>query len=84
MSKCTFCVDLLTKGENPVCVDACPMRAIEFGELNELRARYGKNSAVGPLPKATITHPSLVITLHKDAQISGKGTGRILDLIQDL
>ncbi len=84
MSKCNFCEDLLAKGENPACVDACPMRALGFGELSELQAKFGNLQAIEPLPKATITQPSVVITPHKDAQISGEGNGRILDLVQSL
>jgi anaerobic dimethyl sulfoxide reductase subunit B (iron-sulfur subunit) len=84
MSKCTFCEDLLAKGENPACVDACPMRAIEYGELSELRAKYGSLAAVEPLPVASITSPALVITPHRHAQMSGKGTGQILDLKQEV
>ena len=41
MTKCTFCEDLLAEGKNPACVDACVMRAIDFGELDELQAKYG-------------------------------------------
>ncbi len=84
MTKCTFCEDLLAQGQNPACVDACPMRAIEFGELEELRVKYGNLMDVEPLPASWMTHPSVVITPHRHAQASGKGTGRILDLIQEL
>jgi anaerobic dimethyl sulfoxide reductase subunit B (iron-sulfur subunit) len=84
MSKCTFCEDLLAKGENPACVDACPMRAIEYGELSELRAKYGSLAAIEPLPSASLTSPALVITPHRHAQMSGTGTGRILDLKQEV
>ncbi len=84
MTKCDFCSDLLDKGENPACVDACPMRAIEYGELEELRAKYGSENEIEPLPTAEITHPSLVITPHKNAQASGKGTGRILNLPEEI
>jgi anaerobic dimethyl sulfoxide reductase subunit B (iron-sulfur subunit) len=80
MTKCDFCQDLQAKGQNPVCVDACPMRALEVGELDELRAKYGNLSAIEPLPTADLTSPSLVITPHKHAQTSGQGTGRILSL----
>jgi anaerobic dimethyl sulfoxide reductase subunit B (iron-sulfur subunit) len=55
------------------------MRAIEFGELDELRAKYGDVNAVEPLPSAEYTNPSIVITPHKDAQLTGQGTGAILD-----
>jgi len=84
MSKCDFCKDLLAKGENPACVDACPMRALEFGELSELQAKYGTANSVEPLPTGAITSPSIVITPHKHAQISGTGNGRILDLEKEV
>ena len=84
MSKCTFCEDTMAKGENPACVDACPARALEFGELSELRAKYGTANAIEPLPQADLTSPAVVITPHRHAQVSGKGTGRILDLVQEV
>ena len=36
--KCDACKALREDGRNPVCADACPMRAIEFGDVVELRA----------------------------------------------
>jgi anaerobic dimethyl sulfoxide reductase subunit B (iron-sulfur subunit) len=79
MTKCDFCQDLLAKGENPACVDSCPARALEFGELDQLRARYGGLNAIEPLPQASLTNPSVVITPHRHSHRSGKGTGRILN-----
>lgn len=84
MSKCTFCEDLLAQGQNPACVDACVMRAIKFGELSDLRAQYGNSMDIEPLPASWITHPSIVITPHKNAQTSGQGTGRILNSEEEL
>jgi anaerobic dimethyl sulfoxide reductase subunit B (iron-sulfur subunit) len=80
MTKCDFCQDLQARGLNPACVDACPMRALGFGELDDLRQKYGDVNAIEPLPTAQITHPSIVITPHKHAQPSGQGTGRIIKL----
>lgn len=77
MSKCDFCSDLLDKGENPACVDACVNRALEFGDLEELRAKYGDLAAIEPLPSADTTGPSIVITPHKNAQTSGQGRGKM-------
>jgi anaerobic dimethyl sulfoxide reductase subunit B (iron-sulfur subunit) len=82
MTKCNFCEDLLAQGQNPACVDACPMRAIEFGDLAQLRGKYGMLNAIEPLPSSELTNPSLVVTPHRHAQMSGKGTGKILDLVQ--
>jgi anaerobic dimethyl sulfoxide reductase subunit B len=80
MTKCNFCEDLLAQGQNPACVDACVMRVIEFGELAELRAKYGNVNAIEPLPVGSLTNPSIVITPHRHAEASGKGTGKILSL----
>lgn len=84
MTKCTFCEDLLAKGENPACVDACVMRCLDFGELDELRAKYGDVNAIAPLPDADISHPALVMTPHKHSQPVGAGTGQILNLPEEL
>jgi anaerobic dimethyl sulfoxide reductase subunit B (iron-sulfur subunit) len=80
--KCDLCVDLVEQGETPYCVAACVMRALDFGELDELRAKYGDVDAIEPLPPSDITEPALVITPHKDAQMSGHGTGRVIDLVE--
>jgi anaerobic dimethyl sulfoxide reductase subunit B (iron-sulfur subunit) len=78
MTKCNFCEDLLQQGETPYCVAACVMRAMDFGDLEELRAKYGNVDAIEPLPAAKLTSPSLVITPHPHAQMSGEGTGKIV------
>ncbi len=67
MTKCTFCVDRLETGLPPACVAACPLRALDYGERNELEALYGKNSAIFPLPDPSLTDPSLVISPHSAA-----------------
>jgi len=84
MTKCNFCQDLVAQGQNPACVDACPMRALEFGELGDLQAAHGTLNAIEPLPSGDYTNPSLVITPHKDAELVGTGTGRILNLAEEI
>jgi formate dehydrogenase iron-sulfur subunit len=37
--KCTMCYDRLTVGMEPACAKACPTDSIQFGRLDELRAR---------------------------------------------
>jgi formate dehydrogenase iron-sulfur subunit len=37
--KCTLCYDRLRGGLEPACAKACPTDSIQFGELDELRAR---------------------------------------------
>ncbi|MBI5301780.1 MAG: dimethylsulfoxide reductase subunit B [Chloroflexi bacterium] len=84
MTKCNFCEDLLAQGQNPVCVDACVMRAIEFGDLAALRGKYGMVNAIEPLPPSNLTNPAIVLTPHRHTEFSGKGTGKILTLEQEV
>jgi formate dehydrogenase iron-sulfur subunit len=37
--KCTFCYDRQKVGLQPACATACPTESIQFGEIDELRAR---------------------------------------------
>ena len=41
MEKCDFCVERLAEGQTPICVEACPMRALDVGPMEELIAKYG-------------------------------------------
>ncbi len=77
MSKCDFCADRITKGKRPACVAACPMCALDFGEAEELRAKYGDEASLEPLPEQSVTRPNLVILPHPKAQPSGHGTGHL-------
>jgi anaerobic dimethyl sulfoxide reductase subunit B (iron-sulfur subunit) len=83
MTKCNFCQDLTAAGQNPACVDACVMRAIEYGDLEELKAKYGDANALAPLPVGSITEPSFIVTLHRNAQDTNSGAGRILGLPEE-
>ena len=38
-AKCTLCYDRLKDDETPSCAKACPTQSIQYGELEELRAR---------------------------------------------
>mgnify|MGYP000171342566 CR=1 FL=1 len=65
MEKCDGCLNRLDNGKMPLCVESCPQRALDFGEISELRARYGKLADITPLPSSTLTTPSLVVKLPK-------------------
>ncbi len=41
MQKCQLCWERLEEGRQPVCVEACPMFALEVGPLGELQKKYG-------------------------------------------
>ncbi|MFA4925482.1 MAG: hypothetical protein WC524_02375, partial [Candidatus Aminicenantales bacterium] len=44
-----------------------PMRALDFGPLDELMEKYGQVRTVFPLPEAGITRPAFIIRLHPSA-----------------
>lgn len=38
--KCDGCAARVAEGKMPICVDACPLRALEFGDIEELRTAH--------------------------------------------
>lgn len=64
MGKCDLCADYIDAGKRPSCVDACPMRALDFGDYQTLVRQYGESDNIYPLPDASITSPSAVFNAH--------------------
>ena len=77
MTKCNFCVDYIDAGQAPACVAACPSRALDFGDVEELRAKYGDLAEIAPLPAASITKPNLVIKSHRHGQAVDSNNGML-------
>lgn len=68
--KCNACIDLRNEGGNPACVNACMMRCLEFGDLEELRERHAGEelaSTLPILPDSEITVPSLLVNPSPEA-----------------
>lgn len=65
--KCEGCLDLVQAGKRPLCVAACPARALAFGPAEEMAAR-GQRADLAPLPPADETIPNFFITPSRDAQ----------------
>jgi anaerobic dimethyl sulfoxide reductase subunit B len=59
-SKCTMCIDRLEQGDLPACVMACPMRALDFDTIDNLRTKYGTNQQLKDLPDPSIADPAVV------------------------
>lgn len=74
MKKCDMCMDRIAKKELPVCVASCPQRALDFGPIEELRARHGDDGMIAPLAQADYTKPNLLIKTCKQAQPAPKRT----------
>jgi len=41
MQMCDLCLDRWAEGKKPICVDSCPMRALDAGPIDDLGAKYG-------------------------------------------
>ena len=62
--KCDGCYGIRANGGQPACVAGCPNRALDFGDVDELRAKYGDDLNVGTivvLPSPDETHPNVLI-----------------------
>lgn len=79
VQKCDGCLGFRQQGEEPVCVAACTMRALKFGDIDQLRAEYGADvvSELPCLPKASETTPSLIMTANA-AAASEVGTPMVI------
>jgi len=75
VGKCDFCADRLDAGLLPVCVTACPNRALDFGEIEALRSRHSTGGTpplldrVFPLDDPAVSRPSLLIRPHRHAAL---------------
>ena len=76
--KCTLCTDEASEDgvPHPACATACPVRALEFGPIDELRERYGDTCTIALFGDET--KPNVVINPHRD---SDKG-GEIMNLAE--
>lgn len=64
MTKCTMCIDRLEEGLLPICVTSCPLRAFDFGPLEEMQAKYGNLRQLEDMPSATMTQPCFIVKQH--------------------
>lgn len=40
MQKCKYCYERVEDGQSPVCVAACPVRALDYGDIEDLQRKY--------------------------------------------
>lgn len=62
--KCNMCIDRLQLDLKPICVLACPNRALDFGHLRNLVIRYGDIRDLEDMPSSKNTKPSVVFKEH--------------------
>lgn len=62
---CDLCVDRWTEGKKPICIEACPMRALDAGPLDELQSKYGDTTEVEGFTFVAENKPSVVFKVRK-------------------
>lgn len=80
--KCDGCKDRVLAGGKPMCVDACPLHALDFAKIEDLRSRYGSVSDIDPLPDSSLTGPNLVVKLTKAAEGAGSKGGFVANPLE--
>jgi NADPH-dependent glutamate synthase beta subunit-like oxidoreductase len=60
MQKCDLCVDRLDLGKEPICVAACPMRALDVGPLEELVKKYWDEKVIRGFINSPVIAPSII------------------------
>jgi len=62
--KCNSCADLREKGRKPMCVDACPTFALDFGDIHELEKTHGPDIIRHPPTQTNSqTDPSIIVKI---------------------
>jgi len=78
-----MCIDRLEEGEKPICVLACPSRALDFGPIDSLIASYGDRRDLQDMPSSLTTRPAVVFKPHgKKHQLVAYDVERALKLLQ--
>ena len=76
--KCEGCYERLAEGKIPVCVSACPLRALDAGDIDELRAKYGEGvQQIYPMPSPDVTKPNIIIKPSPAAELANADTGYV-------
>ena len=61
MQKCDLCLERWQQGQRPICVEACPVRALDAGPLDELRSKYGYRQEAAGFVHVLEVRPSVVM-----------------------
>lgn len=65
MQMCNMCYDRWAEGKKPIRVQACPMRALDAGPLDEMEAQYGKTKETEGFEFSEVSKPSVVFKAKK-------------------
>ena len=60
MQKCNLCIDRLENGKQAICVDACPVYALEVGRMEEIKKKYDYNINTEGFTSSDKLKPSVI------------------------
>jgi anaerobic dimethyl sulfoxide reductase subunit B (iron-sulfur subunit) len=75
MTKCDGCFERIAENKKPVCVESCPLRALDFAPMTALREKYGTLADIAPLPSSELTKPNLIIKANRNARPTDDQSG---------
>lgn len=77
-SKCDGCKNRVLEDKLPICIEACPLRALDFGEVTDLKKKYPDTVAtILPLADPNYTNPNLFIRASDAANLAKEVGGHI-------
>ncbi len=79
--KCDGCKERVAAGEKPVCVEACPARALDFGPVDAM-SKLGEQADIAPLPAKSYTSPNLYVKPSKDAKPAGDASAKVVNPLE--
>jgi anaerobic dimethyl sulfoxide reductase subunit B (iron-sulfur subunit) len=81
-AKCDGCYERVEAGKQPICVEACPLRALDFDDMAKLRMKYQGVSSIAPLCDPSATLPNLIIKPSLGAREFGDQEGFIANPLE--
>jgi anaerobic dimethyl sulfoxide reductase subunit B (iron-sulfur subunit) len=66
MEKCDLCLDRLEKGQQTICVESCPMYALNVGPMEDLQEKYGNTTKAEGFLNNDKIKPSILLKPKKE------------------
>jgi anaerobic dimethyl sulfoxide reductase subunit B (iron-sulfur subunit) len=65
MEKCNLCIDRIEKGNQTICVEACPVYALDVAPFEELKKKYGPGEEAEGFKGSDKIQPSVIFKAKK-------------------
>ncbi len=65
MRKCNLCLERLKQGKQTICVESCPMYALDVGSMDEIQQKYGNSVDAEGFKYSERIKPSIIFKSNK-------------------